>query len=357
MKNTATRTLSQWTGIGLPAIDFWLQKVHPVVSLRECRAQVRDIDETCAGVKTVTLRPNRRWKGFVAGQHVHVTLDVDGVRLRRTWTISSSADARDITLTIGRIPNGRATSWVHEHLQVGDIVQLSEAQGTFTLPSTGAPVVFLAGGAGITPALSMLRTMRDRNDMRAFELVHFVRDSAHAICRLELEGIQDALPNVRVHIIETHDGDPIKEQRVSAELLTSLNLGRGPDLSEWMLCGPSGFMDACQTIIEQIRPEITARFERFTPPSMEHAGQGGTIHLAREGAALHNAATDNLLTAIEATGRNPKHGCRAGICFQCTCTKTSGVVLDLRTGKLLDEDGEKIQLCVSQAVGEVTLDL
>lgn len=357
MRTQALSTVSQLTGINRSGIDFWLQKINPVFSLNECLAEVQAIEEECSGVKTVTLRPNRKWRGFTPGQHVHVSLEVDGVTLRRTWTISSNADSRNITLTIGRIPNGRATSWIHDHLTVGTVVKLSEPQGTFTLPQNGSPVVFLAGGAGVTPALSMLRTMRARNDMRRFELVHFIRSDDHAIARFELEAIEEALPNTRVHIIETNDGHPTDERRISAELLASLELGRDPSPTQWMLCGPAGFMDAATEILATTRPDISPLSERFTPPSMEHAGSGGTIHLGRDGGTALNGPEDTLLVAIEATGRNPKHGCRAGICFQCTCTKTEGVVLDLRTGKLLDEDGEKIQLCVSQAVGDVTLDL
>lgn len=357
MRSHTRSTVSLLTGINRAGIDFWLQKLNPRFSLNECLAEVRDIDEECSGVKTVTLRPNRKWRGFTPGQHVHVTLDVDGSRLRRTWTISSSADDRDITLTIGRIPDGRATSWIHDRMTVGTVVSLSAAQGTFTLPSDGSPVVFLAGGAGVTPALSMLRTMRARNDMRRFELVHFIRSGDHAIAPFELEAIQESLPNVRVHIIETNDGHPTDERRISADLLSSLALGDDPSPAQWMLCGPAGFMDAATDILADMHPDVSPRSERFSPPSMEHAGSGGTIHLARDGSVAPNGPEDTLLVAIEATGRNPKHGCRAGICFQCTCTKTDGVVRDLRTGALLDEDGEKIQLCVSQAVGDVTLDL
>lgn len=357
MTSQALETVQLLTGINRPGINFWLQKLNPVFSLNECLAEVQAIEEECSGVKTVTLRPNRKWRGFTPGQHVHVTLEVDGVTLRRTWTISSNADERDITLTIGRIPNGRATSWIHDRMSVGTVVKLSEPQGTFTLPQDGSPVVFLAGGAGITPALSMLRTMRARQDMRRFELVHFIRSDAHAIARYELEAIQEALPNTRVHIIETNDGHPTDERRISAALLASLELGRDPSPAQWMLCGPAGFMDAATEILAATRPDVSPLSERFSPPSMEHAGGGGTIHLARDGGTAPNAPEDTLLVAIEATGRNPKHGCRAGICFQCTCTKTEGVVRDLRTGKLLDEDGEKIQLCITQAVGEVTLDL
>lgn len=356
MRRTLGINISEWTGIRRPAVDFWLQRIVPTASLDACRARVRRVEEECPGIKTVTLRPNRHWSGFTPGQHVHVTLEVDGVRLRRTWTISSSAEDRDITLTIGRIPGGRATQWIHDRLQVGDVVELSQAQGSFTLPEDGSPVVFLAGGAGVTPALSMLRSMRARRDMRRFELVHFVRGPAYAFARHEFEAIQDDLPNVRTHVIETYDDDPTRTRRISKSLLQELRLGRDPAPTQWMICGPSGFMDAAHDILADLHPDVSPRSERFTPPSMDHAGQGGTIHL-RDGTQAPNSSEQTLLTAIEAAGKNPKHGCRAGICFECTCVKKEGVVLDLRTGKLLDEDGEAIQLCVSQAVGDVTLDV
>src|SRR5699024_4456333 len=123
-------------------------------------------------------------------------------------------------------------------LQVGDVVELSEAQGTFTLPRDGSPVTFLAGGAGVTPALSMLRTMRARKDMRRFELVHFIRSPEHAIARDELEAIREALPNVRIHILETYDATPERTRRISAKWLQELQLGGDPSPARWMICGP-----------------------------------------------------------------------------------------------------------------------
>lgn len=357
MRTSALARVSEWTGISVPAVEFWLQKVRPTASVQECRAEVIGIAEECVGVKTVTLRPNRRWRGHVAGQHVHVSVDVDGTRLQRTWTVSSAADARNVTLTIGRIPDGRVTSWVHDRLRVGDIVTLSPPEGSFTLPQNGTPVVFLAGGAGVTPALSMLRTMHARRDMRRFELVHFVRSPDHVIGGASLERIAQDLPHVRIHTVVTYDNAPEKARRIDDALLTSLDLGGDPAPAQWMVCGPQGFMDAATRVLSRTHPEVTPVFEHFAPPSLDAAGEGGIIHLARDGGSAPNGPEDTLLSAIEATGRTPKHGCRAGICFQCTCTKTSGTVLDLRTGKLLDEDGQRIQLCVSQAVGEVTLDL
>lgn len=347
----------RWSGITAPAVDFWLQKLDPTWSVQECRAQVVAIDETCPGVKTLTLRPNRKWSGFQAGQHVRVSLQIDGRWLSRTWTISSSAASKQLTLTIGRIEGGRVTPWIHDELTVGTVVKLHPAQGDFVLPASGEPVVFLAGGAGITPALSMLRTMRDRNDQRRFELVHFIRSEAHAIAREELQALQEALPHVTIHWVVTHDGVAGKEQRISAALLQQLCLDEGITQATWMVCGPEGFMNAATEILTDLRPTAVLRTERFAPPAMRNAKGGGTVRFARSDEQAPNASTHTLLSAVEATGRTPKFGCRAGICFECSCLKKSGVVLDLRTGELLAEENQQIQLCITQAVGDVTLDL
>lgn len=357
MRNQPLTKLGLWTGISSSSLDFWMQQLHPTFSIREVLATVQDIEFTCENVKTLTLKPNALWKGFEPGQHVHVSIRVQGAWLRRTWTISSSADDRTLTLTIGKIPHGRVTSFVHEHLSVGTIVKLSHAEGHLVLPEPHKPVVFLAGGVGITPALSMLRTMRDRGDTRRFELVHFIQNDAKSIARAELEAIERELPNVRIHWIQTFDGDPEREQRISSALLSSLELDNGAAQATWMICGPEGFMDAATQILADTRPLVEPKSERFTPPSMKHAGEGGVIHFVSGGDAAVNGPSDTMLSAIEASGRTPKHGCRAGICFQCTCIKKEGTVRDLRTGKLLTEDGESIQICMSQAVGDVTLDL
>jgi ferredoxin len=65
----------------------------------------------------------------------------------------------------------------------------------------------------------------------------------------------------------------------------------------------------------------------------------------------------SLLEELEAAGLRPRHGCRAGICRQCTCLKSSGTVEELRTGRLGDEDGEPIQLCAVRAAGDLVLAL
>lgn len=342
-------------GLRSNAIDFWLQKLNPLWSVDHTLASVEAIEDPYEGLRTVTLRPNMRWSGFRAGQHVRVTLNVNGRSLTRTWTIASGERDGRLRLTIARIPNGLVTGHIHDRLAVGDVVQLSQAMGEFVLPEGDAPVVFLAAGSGVTPALSMLRTLDARNDARAFTLVHYVRSDAHRIEADTLTRIEQARPNVRIVTIATLDDQPgVEARRIHAEQLQALAL---PPDAAWMMCGPAPFMAAAEDAIAAIAPGVTVHRETFAPPARMLDGEAAPVRFVHSAQSGVNVPGQTLLEAAEAAGLSPRFGCRAGICHECSCIKRSGVVRDARTGTLLTEDNQRIQLCVTQAVSAVELDL
>ena len=102
--------------------------------------------------------------------------------------------------------------------------------------------------------------------------------------------------------------------------------------------------------------ESRLHIEEFTPALAPITDVGGTVHFASSGLSRESCGA-SLLEQAEAAGLHPEHGCRMGICFSCTTTKTSGRVRDLRTGETDDDPDHPIQLCVSAPVGDVTLDL
>ena len=287
------------------ALDFWLQKLSPTASVNTVRASVRAKYEEAPGVVTIELTPNHRWKGFTPGQHVELTLEVDGRRLRRTWTLSGGANARSLQLTISKIPGGRVTPWVHEQLNIGDVVELSQARGTFVRRHADRPTLFLAGGVGITPALAMIRTLTSVGFSRAFTLVHYVRDESLAIARAELDRIQARDPLFRYVLVVTEDDKPgAEERRVSADQLSRANIT--PADCETFVCGPAPFMDAAEAAIHTLAPDTTVAREYFTVPQRDTAGAGGTVHFARSNATQEASATMTLLETAEAAGLTPK---------------------------------------------------
>src|SRR5436190_9677684 len=142
---------------------FLLREIHPVWSLDEIRAAVVDVIDETPDVKTFVLAPNARWRGHRAGQFTTIEVEIDGVRTRRCYSVSSKpGDARP-TITVKRTPDGRVSRWLHENLARGDVVTLSPAAGDFVLPeSVPAKLLMLSGGSGITPVMSMLRDLDAR---------------------------------------------------------------------------------------------------------------------------------------------------------------------------------------------------
>ncbi len=104
--------------------------------------------------------------------------------------------------------------------------------------------------------------------------------------------------------------------------------------------------------------ESRLRVEHFVPPAPTASADagGGTLTFARSGRTATGDGR-SLLEQAEAAGLRPEHGCRMGICHTCTCRKTAGSVLDLRSGAVLGDDEPDVRICVSAPVGDVTLDL
>jgi len=123
-------------------------------------------------------------------------------------------------------------------------------------------------------------------------------------------------------------------------------------------CGPSGFVDAVRDAWTSAGLAPHLRTESFGAALRRtHAGETASVEASRSGRTFATAPGQSLLEAAEAAGLRPPHGCRAGICHACKCRKLDGVVVDLRDGRVLDEPGQTIQLCVTAARGPVTLEL
>jgi ferredoxin-NADP reductase len=133
--------------------EFWLGQLRATWSLSELRARVVGVRAETATTKTFTLTTPRAWPGHVAGQYVPVEVEIEGVRVRRCYSISSGGSQpgrQTIEITVKWVPGGRVSSWMHEHLAVGAVVRLGAPAGDFTV---GAPtkLLLVGAGSGITP--------------------------------------------------------------------------------------------------------------------------------------------------------------------------------------------------------------
>ncbi|WP_141013935.1 ferredoxin reductase [Nocardioides sambongensis] len=347
-------------------VDRYLEQFNPMWAAHEVRARIVDIRretsaEGDAPVATLTLRPTTSWRGHRAGQHVLVGVEMPGAakRLTRAFSISSAASAPgdEFTLTVRAHAEGQVSSYLVEGAEPGEIVHLSQARGEFTLSESPATptnnhLLFITGGSGITPAMSMLRTLlRDGYDGHAGRRVtflHYARSLEDQIFADELAAIAEADNGVTVHL---RHGD----HRFSEFELRRL-VPDYADVDTW-LCGPAGLVEL---VTDAYRDSSRLRMEFFKPSVARAAGDeddvDGVVTFARS-AVSGAAGTATLLEQAEELGLRPEFGCRMGICFSCTATKTAGTTRNVLTGEESSLPDEEIRICVTRPVGDCQVDL
>lgn len=345
-------------------VDRYLELFNPLWSVNEVRAEVVEVIRETADATTLRLRPNNNWQGHRPGQYVRVTVDLDGVRRTRCYSLSSSAERRDglVDITVKAVPGGKVSGPLGGMASPGMVITLSQAEGDYTLPDRDWPtrVVLVSAGSGITPNMGMLRSLIDARYAGRVDVLHYAPTYDDVIFGAELVDTSEHQPRVNVRFgltRATPDGDDFTGHFAAAHLDALVPAADLAD-AEVFVCGPQGLIDA-------VRAEMAARglsaklhVEQFvaqTPAPVAEAAGGEVRFVRAERYVTSDGRT--LLDQAEAAGLKPESGCRMGICMACKCTKAQGVTKNVLTGELSTEPNDEIQLCVSVPVGDVTLDI
>ncbi len=331
---------------GPHGVDRYTEIVDPVWIKGNARAKVVAVRRQTARSVTLTLEPNRAFTGFMAGQHINLSVEIDGRRRTRPYSPASAEGGRLLELTVGLHDGGLVSTYLYENAKPGMTVGLDSVGGDFVMPAQRPRrILFVSGGSGITPVLSMLRTLKAEGFTGDAAFIHYARSADEACYRDEL----DTMPGVRVLHGYTRDdaGADLDGYFAPHHLAAAM---AEPDAI--FVCGPPALVDA----VRELRPD--ARSESFVPPvfTVPAEATGGTVTFA--GSAVQVADSgQTLLQQAEAAGLKPESGCRMGICFSCTRTKTRGAVRNVLNGTVSTDDCEDIRICVTAPVGDVEIDL
>ena len=334
-----------------------VQWVKPAWQAHGYLAQVIEKRRENTSDMTLILKPSRRWRGFQAGQHLDLQVEINGRRYLRTFSIAVAPDEFKQTglleLTIRRQDHGQVTPWIHTALKAGDRVIISAARGDFLLPKSPAPVLLIAGGSGITPFRSFIQQIKHQQPDQDVHLLYYNR-TAEPLFAEEWLSWQQTMPGLKVTSINT-----TQESRFSQQQLEQYC----PDFNDRMvfLCGPYGMITSCRDLLLSLgTKDEDINHELFGPAPMQPLpfNQQAKVHFQQSNLTQATSQQpQSLLEMAEQAQLNPISGCRMGVCHTCQCRKTQGVVYNTLTQQYSDSGSEDIQLCISVPATDVTLEL
>src|SRR3954452_11523211 len=297
---------------GPPGVDGYLEQVRPTWTVRDCRAEVTSVRRLTPDSVTLGLRANLAWEGHRAGQFVNVAVEIDGAWRSRCYSPASVAGTgRELEITVKSHPEGLVSNHLIEHARLGMVIGLSQADGDFAPPDNRPDrILLISGGSGITPVMSMLRTLCAERYPGIISFLHYAPDAGRAIYRDELEATALRHPNVKLARSYTR-------AKAEGELDGHFGLGHvrrlEPEIDrvETFACGPPALLDAVREAWSDAGAESRLHIESFVPPILA-APSGvpeGSIHFAGSNVRAENSGAP-LLDQAEAAGLSPEYGCR-----------------------------------------------
>jgi ferredoxin-NADP reductase len=234
-------------------------------------ATAAQLDEETADVKTITFDVPG-WRGHLAGQHVDIRVTAEGGYVaQRSYSVASPAGPEQrIQLTVERVHDGEVSPFLLDELRVGDSIELRGPIGGYFTWSPGAagPLMLVAGGSGIAPLMSMLRTRAKASSRAPVRLLYSSRSERRIIYRRELDRLQGAGDDLIVtHALtrEAPAGWTGERGRIGRALLTQRGFAPRARLQVFV-CGPTPFVDAiADQLVALGHEELSIRTERFGP--------------------------------------------------------------------------------------------
>ncbi|EJZ07523.1 ferredoxin reductase, partial [Mycolicibacterium vaccae] len=295
------------------------------------------------------------WPGHKPGQYVRLGLVIDGRYHWRAYSITSDPQPEDglISVTPKKVASGVVSPYLVHEVKPGELVRLSEIEGVFTLPEPlPEKMLFISAGSGITPIISMLRSLDRRNKLDDVVVIHSARTRDQVMFLQDLEDLDRRHDGLRLDLRLTSD-----RGRMSANDLDEVC----PDWREReaFCSGPSELLDAMIEYWEDNGDSDLLHFERFQPKigGNAGAGEGGEIVFLDSEKTVECDGGTPILEAGEKAGLNLAYGCRIGICHTCVGTLKSGRVRDLRSGEVTEPTGQDVRICIHAAEGNVELAL
>jgi ring-1,2-phenylacetyl-CoA epoxidase subunit PaaE len=288
--------------------------------------------------------------GFTQGQYLTLRKDLDGQDLRRSYSICAGVDDGELRVGVRKVRGGVFSNWINEHLKPGDTVSVMAPQGRFFVPlepDAARHHVGIAGGSGITPILSIMKTVLAREPRSRFSLVYGNRSLKSTMFKEELEDLKDSyMTRLVLHHVfsDEHTDAPINMGVMNRAKIGDFlgTLVPAPSIDPAYVCGPFQMNDEAEAaLLAAGVPEERIHIERFGVP--QAAGTvGAVVHQAQPGDAeqarvviirdglqreiAFSKEQPSILDAASAAGLEVPFSCTSGVCGTCRARLVEGQV-------------------------------
>ena len=297
---------------------------------------------------------------FRAGQHLTLRARIGGEEVRRNYSLCTAPDEQDWMVTVKRIGGGLFSNWVGDRLKPGDTLDVMPPHGSFTTefdPSRSRHLVGIAGGSGITPLVSLIKSTLKYEPQSRFTLLYGNRDSSSIIFLEALAGLKDKhLGRFEIyHFLDAEEQDielfngMLDRARFEEAIPALVPDAAGVD--GWFICGPGPMMDAAEgVLLDRSIPKDRIHIERFTADRPPGAVTREIAELQTQAAGVSVAVTldgrtrrvpfsqGNILDSARAAGLPAPFACKAGVCATCRAKVTKGQVEMAARYGLTDEE-------------------
>lgn len=339
--------------------DFWCEELGLMSRRKQVVAKAVKVVKEAPNAVSIWLKPNSNFPGVQAGQHVNIGVHVDGRLIQRSYSVSG-VRGRLFRITTRKVANGKVSSFLNDHAKHGMMFEIGEVYGDITVAQFDEkPALFLAGGIGITPIISMVESWAGSIRKQPVELVYWGKRAGDLAFVDRLKSLSNKHSWFSFRILETEllerneDGTPKLMAETSAwyqDLKSRL-----PSF-EAFACGNDGFVEQ---IRERFSPWVNSfHFESFSPVAVAaHAGAPVRVNLSKQRRSVMVPSGVNLLHALEAAGIQMASGCRRGTCNTCSCKKISGIAQHQGDKSLNETSDSGFKPCTHSALSDITLEL
>jgi len=291
------------------------------------------------------LKPNFH---FISGQYITIKKEINGEELRRAYSICSTPKSGDLKVAIKSVENGAFSVYATTQLKAGDVLDVAEPEGKFLLePKPNKNYIAFAAGSGITPILSMVKTVLKSESSSTFTLIYGNRTAAETVFKNELDELAAKFSNFNLHYISSRER---QENALFGRIdkpFTNFyvkNKYKDIQLDEAFLCGPEEMITVVSDTLKEsnILPE-NIHFELFTPSSeeenLDQIKDGFTeitVLLDDEETTFLMKQSDDILAATLRNDLDSPYSCQGGVCSSCLAKVTEGKAVMVKNSILTD---------------------